>query len=144
MNKTTASILGLVAVIVLFVSVNVVSGALLRGARVDLTEDKLFTLDEGTHNILAELETPIVLRYYYSEGLSGELAKSAPMLRDYARRVRELLEEYEARSGGDIELRVLDPEPFSEEEDRAAAAGLQGFPANAAGERFYLGLVASN
>ena len=144
MNKTTASILGLVAVIVLFVSVNVVSGALLRGARVDLTEDKLFTLDQGTHNILGELETPIVLRYYFSAGLVDELAKSAPGLRDYSRRVRELLEEYEARSGGRIELRVLDPEPFSEEEDRAVAAGLQGFPANAAGERFYLGLVASN
>jgi ABC-type uncharacterized transport system involved in gliding motility auxiliary subunit len=144
MNKTTASLLGLLAVIVLFVSVNVVSGAMLRSARIDLTENKLFTLDQGTRNILRELETPIVLRYYYSINLEKELGKSAPGLRDYARRVRELLEEYEARSNGKIELRVLDPEPFSEEEDRAVASGLQGLPANAAGERFYLGLVASN
>ncbi len=144
MNKTTLSLLGLVAVVVLFVSVNVVSGALLRSARLDLTEHKLFTLDQGTRNILRDLDTPITLHYYYSQNLEKELAKSAPAVRDYARRVRELLEEYEARAAGRIELRVLDPEPFSEVEDRAVAAGLQGLPANAAGERFYMGLVASN
>lgn len=144
MNKTTLSLLGLVAIVVLFVSVNVVSGTLLRSARIDLTEHKLYTLDQGTLNILRELDTPITLHYYYSQNLEKELAKSAPGVRDYARRVRELLEEYEARAGGHIELRVLDPEPFSEVEDRAVAAGLQGLPANAAGERFYMGLVAAN
>lgn len=144
MNRTTLSLIGLVAILVLFVSINVVSGAILRSARLDLTENKLFTLDQGTLNILRELDTPIVLRFYYSQGLEQELAKSAPGIRDYARRVRELLEEYQARSGGKLDLRLLDPEPFSEEEDRAVAAGLQGLPANAAGERFYLGLVAAN
>ncbi len=144
MNKLSASILGLLAVIVLFVSVNVVSGAMLRSARLDLTENKLFTLDEGTRNILRQLEGPIVLRFYYSASMEDEVARVAPGLRDYARRVRELLDEYEARSGGMLELRVIDPEPFSEQEDRAVAAGLQGVPVNSAGELFYLGLVASN
>ena len=144
MNKLLATLLGLAAILVLFVSVNVVAGAALQGARVDLTENELYTLDEGTRNILRDLETPIVLRFYYSESLEDEMAERNVRVTAYAERVRELLEEYSARGGDLVDLRVLDPEPFSEIEDRAVAAGLQGVPVNAAGEPFYFGLVASN
>ena len=62
----------------------------------------------------------------------------------FAQRVRELLEEVAARSKGKISLRVIDPEPFSDAEDRATAFGLQGVPLGESGDKLYFGLVASN
>ena len=75
---------------VLLVGVNVVSNSLLRTARVDLTADKLYTLSAGTETILGELEEPILIRFFYSR----DLANDYPTVRDYAKRVREILEEY--------------------------------------------------
>src|SRR5690606_22922452 len=49
-----------------------------------------------------------------------------------------------ARIGGDdVRLEVIDPEPFSEEEDRAVASGLEGVPVGDGDALFYFGLVAS-
>ncbi|MEX2354075.1 MAG: Gldg family protein, partial [Gammaproteobacteria bacterium] len=39
---------------------------------------------------------------------------------------------------------VIEPEPFSVEEDRAVATGLQGIPINTAGDMAYFGLVGTN
>jgi ABC-type uncharacterized transport system involved in gliding motility auxiliary subunit len=65
-------------------------------------------------------------------------------LRPYARRVRELLEEYALEAGDRIRLQVIDPEPFSEAEDQAAAFGLQAVPLDQGGEQVYFGLAATN
>ena len=62
----------------------------------------------------------------------------------YATRVREFLEEIAARSGGKIRLRVIDPQPFSEDEDRAAEAGLQSLQVGARGDALYFGLAGTN
>src|SRR5262249_10088219 len=111
-----------------------------KSARADLTENKLFTLSDGTRHVLSNLQEPITLRLYFSKKLAAEV----PSLQSYAQRVQELLEEYVAHSGGKLTLQVADPEPFSEEEDRAVAYGLEGKPANAAGEAFYFGLAGTN
>jgi ABC-type uncharacterized transport system involved in gliding motility auxiliary subunit len=42
-----------------------------------------------------------------------------PQLKTYGGRVREFLEELQARSNGKLHLHVIDPQPFSEDEDRA-------------------------
>src|SRR4029077_7457124 len=70
-------------------------------------------------------------------------AKQAPLVMPYANRVREFLEELAARSGGKIHLRVIDPQPFSEEEDRAAEYGLQSLQAGG-GDALYFGLAGTN
>ncbi len=62
----------------------------------------------------------------------------------YAARVREFLEEIAARSGGKIHLRVIDPQPFSDDEDHAAEAGLQSLQVGAAGDALYFGLAGTN
>jgi len=109
---------------VLFVALVVLTGTLLRGARVDLTANRLYTLSDGTRAVIGKLDEPINLTLYFSEHAAQDL----PPLKTYANRVRELLEEIAAASDGKIRLEVIDPLPFSEEEDRATAFGLQPIP----------------
>ncbi|HEX5757252.1 MAG TPA: Gldg family protein [Arenimonas sp.] len=125
---------------VLFFAAVALSSVALRGLRIDLTESRLYTLSDGTQRILDKIDETIALKLYYSEQASREL----PQFRLYAQRVRELLEEMVARSGGKLSLSVIDPEPFSEAEDEAAAHGLQAVPLGAPGQTLYFGLVGSN
>lgn len=128
---------GLALAVVLFFAVNVFSNVAFRAVRFDLTEQQLYTLSEGSRNILQNLDEPITLRLY----LSKKLATSLPGIRSYANRVLELLEEYEQAAGGKLTLHVIDPEPFSEEEDRAVGYGLKGVPLDKGNVQFYFGLV---
>ncbi|MBL8859648.1 MAG: Gldg family protein [Planctomycetes bacterium] len=132
---------GLALVFVLFLAFNVLSSTTLTRGRIDLTENKLFTLSQGTKNVLAKVSDPISLRFYFSKKLAAE---QAPGVVSYAQRVRELLEEYVSHSGGKLTLEVADPEPYSETEERAAQYGLKGVPATAGGEMLYFGLAGTS
>lgn len=138
--KNLISTTGLLIAVVLFLAVNIFSETAVKSARADLTENKLYTLSDGTRSVLKNLQEPVTLRFYFSKKLAGE----APGLQSYAQRVQELLEEYVAHAGGKLKLEVADPEPFSEEEDRAVGYGLKGIPATASGELLYFGLAATN
>ncbi len=140
MNTRLLTGSGLAIAVVLFFTVNVLSHVAFRSARVDLTEQRLYTLSEGSRNILQGLDEPVTLRFYLSKKLAVELAG----IRGYTNRVLELLQEYEQASGGNLILHVIDPEPFSEEEDRAVGYGLRGVPLNQGNAQFYFGLVGSN
>ena len=140
MNTRLLTGSGLAIAVVLFFTVNVLSHVALRSARVDLTEQRLYTLSEGSRNILQELDEPVTLRFYLSKKLVVEL----PGIRGYTNRVLELLQEYEQAAGGNLVLHVIDPEPFSEEEDRAVGHGLRGVPLNQGNVQFYFGLVGTN
>ena len=113
---------------------------LFSGARIDLTENNLYTLTSGTKKLISKIDEPIKLRFFFSQGASKDLTA----LRAYARRVQELLEEYQAHAGDRIELQIIDPEPFSDEEDLAAQFDLQSVPVNNAGDALYFGLVGTN
>src|SRR5580692_2342232 len=112
----------------------------LRGMRLDLTQNKLYTLSTGTRQVLRDLKEPVNLYFYFSRDAA---AKQSPLVMPYATRVREFLEEIAARSGGKIHLQVIDPQPFSDDEDRAAEFGLQPLQAGA-GDALYFGLAGTN
>ena len=139
--KNLLSTSGLVLAGLLFLLFNVLSGAAFKSMRVDLTENRLYTLSPGTLNLLSNLQEPIKLKLFFSKKLASDI--STP-LSGYAQRVQELLEQYVARSHGKVSLEVIDPQPYTEEEDRAAQFGLEGKPATAAGEMFYFGLAGTN
>jgi ABC-type uncharacterized transport system involved in gliding motility auxiliary subunit len=130
----------LLVLAVLFIALIVLSNAMLRGMRIDLTENRLYTLSEGTRQVVAELDEPINLYFFYSD----RGTQNIPFLRSYAQRVREFLEEVAAASRGKVRLAVIDPLPFSEDEDRAAGYGLQAVPVGASGETIYFGLAGTN
>ncbi len=130
----------LVILAVVLVAAVVTSQQLLTGARLDLTENRLYTLSPGTRTLLGRIDEPINLYFFFSE----DATRDFPALRTYAQRVRELLEEMSAASDGRLRLQLLDPTPFSEAEDRATALGLQGANIGPLGESVYFGLAGSN
>ena len=132
--------IGLIVLAILFLLINMVSNNLFTSSRIDLTQNKLYTLTEGTRNIVNNIEEPITVYLFYSDKASEDV----PQLRTYAARVTELLKEYEQLSNGNVVLNIVDPVPFSEEEDQAASFGLQAIPVGATGENVYFGLAASN
>ena len=125
MKRLMYSGTGLLVLLLAFVAFNMASNTLLPGARIDLTEQKLYTISEGTREILTGLEEPVTLYFFFSDSASKDMV----ILRNYARRVEELLQQYERVADGKINLQIIDPRPFSEAEDRAAEFGLhRGMP----------------
>lgn len=137
--KTTAS-LSIALLLVGFLLFTVVNNMLFGGFRLDLTENNLYTVSDGTREVIESLDEPINLYFFFSDKVSEDLTS----LRAYAQRVREMLEEYQLIADGNIRLTIVDPEPFSEDEDQAAAFGLQSVPVNQAGDELYFGLAGTN
>ena len=138
-----ASLLGLPVLLALFFAINIASGSLFTSSRIDLTEQQLWTLSDGTREVLGEIgETgePVTLRLFYSEQLAKE---EAPGLDRYAQRVTELLQEFVAASGDALELIRIDPVPYSEEEELAVEFGMRGAPLPS-GEMLYFGVAGTN
>ncbi|MDA7683748.1 Gldg family protein [bacterium] len=106
--------------------------------RIDLTEDKLYSLSDGTKAIVSSLPEPLELLFFYSESAT----KDNPPIRSYGFRVQELLREIVIESDGQLTFKLIDPEPFSEEEDLAKQFGIQPVPLSQGGEGIYFGLVA--
>ena len=132
------SIVGLAFIaLALLLAVTVIS--LLPGWRLDLTGDRLFTLAPATREIVSSLETPIEISFFYSDSATEDV----PQIRTYATRVQELLREIVIASEGRLSLNVIDPEPFSEDEDLANQFGIQPVPVTQGGEAIYFGLVAA-
>ena len=126
--------------VVFFLSFNALVNTVFTSTRLDLTEDRLFTLSEGTKEALANLEEPIDLRFYYSE----KFDEIGPDIARHADRVRELLDEYQRLSDGKVRVEIFDPQPFSPEEDLAVSDGLQGLPFDQSGARVYFGVSGTN
>ena len=140
LEKETLAIAAVVVAVILFISVNILSSTALTFAQLDLTEDGLYTLSDGTRNVLADIDEPITLRFY----LSKQLAELSPVYANYSSRVQEILARYANLAGNMVRLEVYHPEPYSAEEDKAMAYGLQGIPISNAGDMAYFGLVATN
>ncbi len=135
-KKSLFSSLGLVAIAVgLLVSVAIIS--LVPRLRQDLTEDGLYTLSEGTRNIVSNLEQPIEILFFFSDSAT----QNVPQIRSYAIQVEELLREIAIASNGNLTVDVIDPEPFSEDEDLATQYGIRAVPITQGGEPVYFGIA---
>jgi ABC-type uncharacterized transport system involved in gliding motility auxiliary subunit len=137
-GKLTGMALALLAV--LFVAGNILVSFAFPAQRIDLTEDKLYTVSPATEKILQSLEEPVTLKFYFSTRLGTQL----PNFDVYAERVLDLLREYRDLSDGMIKLEIYDPEPFSTMEDRAVSAGLQAVPLEGVEGNVFFGLVGTN
>jgi ABC-type uncharacterized transport system involved in gliding motility auxiliary subunit len=109
----------------------------LPSVRIDLTQDDLYSLSPGTKNIVSDLQGPLEIMFFYSESATED----TPQIRTYANRVQELLREIIIASNNRISLSVIDPQPFSEEEDLATQFGIQAVPISQGAPGIYFGLV---
>ncbi|HEX3842723.1 MAG TPA: Gldg family protein [Steroidobacteraceae bacterium] len=132
---------GAVAALALaFIGLTILFNHSLAGWQLDLTQNRLYTISPGTDRILKGIQEPIDLYFFYS----AQTAESIPQISPYGQRVHDFLEELTQRSDGMIHLHVIDPKPFSVEEDRAAELGVTGTDINDAGTKFYFGLAGTN
>ncbi|MFZ0848966.1 MAG: GldG family protein, partial [Hyphomicrobiaceae bacterium] len=138
--RHTLAWIGLALGAVILLSVNLFAATAFRTVKADLTQQRLFTISDGTRAVLRNIDEPISIRLYFSK----RLGEAAPSYARYFERVRSLLEQYRDISRGQLEFAVFDPEPFSDAEDRAVAAGLRGIRLNNEGETGYFGLTGNN
>jgi gliding motility-associatede transport system auxiliary component len=141
MNKKLSLGAGtLIALALIFAGVTILLNRLVRNWRIDLTQNHLFTLAPGTDRILAGLKQPVNLYFYFS----ARAADQYPQIEAYASRVEDLLQEIADRSKGKLRLHVVDPQPFSDAEDRASALGVRAVPTGSNGQSLYFGLAGTN
>jgi gliding motility-associatede transport system auxiliary component len=139
MGTRLLTLLSILVGAALFLASVLFAGTALRFWRVDLTADNLYTLSDGTRNILGSIDEPLTVRLFYSKEIAADIG-----LDGYGRRVRELLEEFENAADGKLVLQVIEPEPYSAEEELATSMGIRGQMVNAAGDLFFFGLAATN
>jgi ABC-type uncharacterized transport system involved in gliding motility auxiliary subunit len=108
--------------------------------KVDVTDQKLYTLSAGTKSILAKLNQPLKLKLYYARTASMKGPDQIKYFNNYYEFVKSLLEEYVAASKGMVNLEIIDPRPYSDDEVEAARSGLKKFPITDE-ENFVFGLV---
>jgi ABC-type uncharacterized transport system involved in gliding motility auxiliary subunit len=131
------SAVGVVAMAAILVFFNAIAGVF--KTRVDLTQEKAYTLSAGTRAILKKLDTPVKIRFYCTQ--TEATADTAP-LHSYAKDVEDLLAEYKQAAGGKLTVEEYDPQPDSDAEDSARLDGVEPQQLRN-GDRFYLGLSVS-
>lgn len=132
MLTTTGS--GLALLLVAIICLNVIAAKLF--IRLDVTEEKVFSLSEGTRSILDKLDGEVIARLYFSRSLK----ELPPPVKTYASRVEEVLREYRQKSHGKLKVEVVDPKPDTDEEEWAQRYGVQGVRLPS-GDQMYFGIV---
>lgn len=139
MKTRLSSGFGLFLLAVIFLLIVLLGNLMFGGVRLDLTENRLYTLSDGSREIVESIDEPLTLYFFFSDKASQDLTA----LRGYAQRVQELLQRYQSLARGKIRLQIIDPEPFSDQEDQATLFGLQAIPLPS-GNELYFGLAGTN
>lgn len=135
-RKLSGGAAGLVLVLAILVAANILLGQF--RLRKDLTEEKLYTLSEGTRTVLQKMDRNVTLMFFFT----GSAPEVPAPLKTFAQQVEDLLKEYELAGGGKIHIEKYDPKPDSDAEDLAQRYGLEGQMLPPAGPTLFLGLVA--
>lgn len=115
------------------------------GSRIkfDFSEEKLYSLSDGTKNVLKKLNTQIRLKLYYSKTAANKGTEQIRDFNNYYFYIKDLLEEYASHSRNNINLEIIDPRPDTVEEEEAQAYGLKRFQLTET-ESYFFGLVSIN
>ncbi len=132
--------ISVVSTILLFLSFNFIINKVNFNIGIDFTSTKTFTLSKGTKNVLTNIEEPLKIEFIYSRSLS----KNIPIIQNYATQIEGLLNRYESLAKGKIDFQIIEPEPYSDQEDYVERYGVQGFPVGLEGSNIYFGLIATN
>jgi ABC-type uncharacterized transport system involved in gliding motility auxiliary subunit len=136
MSARRFALIAALALAVIFVAANLTANVWFRGARLDLTENRLYTLSAGSQQVLRELREPVEITFYFS----SDAAAIDPELSAFGGRVRELLQTFQARSGGMLRVVEVNPEPYTAEEDAARTAGMSPVTLREGADPVYLGV----
>jgi len=140
MNRTIRAIVGAGLVLVIIFSAISVTQNMGKSLKLDITDQRLYVLSDGTKSILSKLNQPIKAKLYYAKTAALKGPDQIRFFNNYYEFVKALLEEYVSASNGMVELEIVDPRPFSDEEAQAMKYGLRRFPITEE-ENFFFGLV---
>jgi ABC-type uncharacterized transport system involved in gliding motility auxiliary subunit len=130
------STVGVLVMLAILIAFNFIAAT--ARTRLDLTQEKAYTLSAGTRDILKHLNTPVTIRFYCTQ--SENSTAQTVYLKNYARKVEDLLAEYKQVAGSKLKIEKYDPQPDSDAEDSARLDGIEPQAVEGA-DRFYLGLA---
>lgn len=135
-SKMIGGAASVVIVTVILVAANIIAANL--RLRRDMTEEKLYSLSDGTRAILGEMDSDITLKFFFNSS-----SPEVPVfLKEFGNRINDLLTEYSLASGGKVKIERYDPKPDSDEEEWAERYGIPGQPMGMTGDRIFLGIAA--
>ena len=140
MNRLMRAVIAILFIAVIAVSAISITQNVGKSLRADITEQRLYTLSDGTKAILGQLNQPIRIKLYYTKTAAMKGPDQIRFFNTYYTFVKALLDEYVSAAKGRIQLEVIDPRPFSEEEVDAIRYGLKRF-AMTEEENFFFGMV---
>ncbi|MHC4721679.1 MAG: Gldg family protein [Planctomycetota bacterium] len=140
MNRLSRAIIAIIFVAAITFSAISICQTTAKSLRVDITEQRLYSLSDGTKAILAGLNQPIKLKLYYTKTAAMKGPDQIRYFNEYYYFVEALLDEYARQAKGMVELEFIDPRPFSDQEAQALRHGLRRF-AITEEESFFFGLV---
>jgi len=140
MNRTIRAIIAVLFILIIVFSAISICQNIGRRLKLDVTEQKIYTLSNGTKTIVGKLNQPLRLKLYYAKTAAMKAPDQIKFFNNYYEFVKALLEEYVAAAKGMITLEIIDPRPFSDEEVEATRYGLRKFPITEE-ESFFFGLV---
>lgn len=110
-TQTTLFLATAILVVVNLISLNIFG-------RLDLTDDRVYSLSGASKDIVEELEDPVTITAFFSADLPAQFASNRRFLKDK-------LNDYRAYGGQNIEYQFIDP---GEDEDLRSEAGRLGIP----------------
>lgn len=90
--------------------------------RWDLTANSSYSISEPSLAIVKGIDQEVTATLYFSQSLGS----TPPFVKQYSKRVAEVLERYAAASDGRLTVKRVDPRPDTKEEDDAIRYGLEG------------------
>ena len=103
-------------VVAIIVVINLISYN--RPIRLDLTDNQIFTLSNSTKSIISKLDDNLVISIYFSDDLPSVLSNNSRFIQD-------ILEEYQAHSGGNIKFEFKNPDTDEDAKIEAQRLGIQ-------------------
>ena len=140
MNRMLRAIIGACLVFIIAFSAIIICQNIGSSWKIDVTHEKLYTLSDGTKSILSKLNQPITAKLFYARTAAMKGPDQIQYYNNYYEYVKSLLAEYASVSNGMLKLEIIDPRPFSEDEEQAIGFGLKQFRVSE-DESFFFGLV---
>ena len=135
------SVGGALIILLCVIAFNIISAQFKKKA--DLTEGNLFTLSTGSEELLDGLakerkgddeSSPLEIRFYVTRGEKGVPV----VVNEHGTRVEDLLDQYKAYAGSNLELQKINPRRDTDAEELAVNDGIRLL-----NNAFYIGLAVS-
>lgn len=140
MNRTIRAVAAVILIgVILFCAINIAHNVG-QSLRHDITDRKLYTLSDGTKTILGKLRQPIKMKLFFTKTAVMKAPDQIRVYNNYYFFVEALLKEYTKASKGMVNLEIVDPRPYSDEETEALRYGIRKFPMTEE-ENFFFGLT---